>query len=351
MLHLTGRCNLECQHCYMNGSPRRKEELPFDWIVQSLNDAPSLGITSLFLTGGEPLLYPRFMDIAKVASDVGGLSTTVCTNATLLRDRDAHILAELGLDVHVSIDGDSTYHDRFRNAENAFVQAERGIQHLVKAKIPVTVVTTISKGNFDQFPAIASRAIGLGAERLLVQPLLDLGRGSSIQDQCLTSEQLNILILQISDVANSVNGRIKASIIGGSRRFLIEHPCAAYVCNGGGCHRGVSAEIKKIIVREDGTILPEATNLHHNYAIGKVADGSLGQLVERYFAKDYDAFHRLCRFTYEECVPNWPDPIVPWDQLLAIRSHTQLPIDSREVVIQHGCSRTPHQDSGVAVTV
>ena len=332
----------------MNGSPSRKEELPFDWVVQAINATPSLGITSLFLTGGEPLLYPRFMDIAKVASNVVGLSTTVSTNATLIRERDAHILAELGLNVHISIDGDSTYHDWFRNSENAWVQAARGIQHLVKAKVPVTVVTAISKGNFDQFPTIASWATDLGAERLLVQPLLDLGRGSSIQDQRLTSEQLNILILQTSDVANSANGRIKASIIGGSKQFLIAHPCAAYVCNGGSCHRGVSAEIKKVVVREDGTILPEATNLHHNYAIGKVADGSLSKLVERYFIKGYDAFHLLCRLTYAEYVPNWPDPIVPWDQLLAISSHTQLPIDSRKV-IESGCSRPP-QDSSVAVT-
>lgn len=333
----------------MNGSPRRKEKLPYDWIVQSIKDSPSLGITSVFLTGGEPLLHPRFMDIARVASNVAGVSTTVCTNATLLSGRDAHTLSDLGLDVHVSIDGDSNYHDRFRNAENAFVHAERGIQHLVKARVPVTIVTTISKGNFDQFPAIARRAIDLGANRLLVQPLLDLGRGSSIQDQRLTSEQLNILILQASDVANSTNGRIKTSIIGGSKRFLMAHPCAAYVCNGGGCHRGVSAEIKKIVVREDGTILPEATNLHHDYAIGKVSDGPLGQSVKRYFTKGYDAFHRLCRVTYEDCVPDWPDPIVPWDQLLAIRSHTPLPSKSLEM-IENGCSRAP-QDSGVPVSV
>ena len=36
MLHLTGRCNLECKHCYMEGSPKRKERLPFEWIEQCL---------------------------------------------------------------------------------------------------------------------------------------------------------------------------------------------------------------------------------------------------------------------------------------------------------------------------
>ena len=39
----------------------------------------------------------------------------------------------------------------------------------------------------------------------------------------------------------------------------------------------------------------------------------------------YPTFDRLCRTTYDEFVPDWPDPIVPWDQLLAMRSRTGLP--------------------------
>lgn len=294
-----------------------------------------MGIGSLFLTGGEPLLYPRFTDVARVAANVKGLSTTVCTNATLVRSRDAELLASLGFDVHVSIDGEATYHDSFRAFDGAFREAERGVKLLVEAGVPVSIVTTISQANFDQFGKIAKWVIGSGAKRLAVQPLLDLGRGSLIRGQQLTSEQLNILILQTSDIANSSDKRITASIIGGSKRFMLAHPCAAYVCNGGGCHRGVSAEIKKIVVREDGTILPEATNLDRRYAIGMVGDGSLRDLLKCFFANGYDAFDRLCRTTYEELVADWPDAIVPWDQLLAIRSMTDLP--AVPALLRRGC--------------
>ncbi|NGZ83709.1 radical SAM protein [Duganella aceris] len=325
MLHLTGRCNLECRHCYMDGSPRRREALPFDWVAQALRAAPGLGIGTLFLTGGEPLLYARFADVARVAAEVAGLATTVCTNATVVRRRDAALLARLGFDAHVSIDGMPGHHDLFRARDGAFRKAERGIGLLLAAGVPVTIVTTISRGNVEQFEQIAGWALAAGARRLLVQPLLDLGRGMAIGDQQLSGEQLNRLILQTSDFGNRSAGRIAASIIGGSKRFLLAHPCAAYVCNGGGCHRGVSAEIKKVVVREDGTVLPEATNLDHRYALGNVADGSLAELVQRYFPAGYAAFDRLCRSTYEQCVPDWPAPIVPWDQLLALHSRSVLP--------------------------
>lgn len=335
MLHLTGRCNLECQHCYMDGSPRRREQLPFDWVAESLRAAPELGIGSVFLTGGEPLLHARFSEVAGVAASVPGLTTTVCTNATLVRQREAELLAGLGFDVHVSIDGEPAHHDSFRGRAGAFRRCARGVERLLKAGVPLTIVTTVTQANFSQFLRTAQWALDAGAKRLLVQPLLDLGRGSEIASQRLTSAQVNLLILQTSDFANGSGGCIEASIIGGSKRFFLAHPCAAYVCNGGGCHRNVKAEIKKVVVREDGTVLPEATNLDHRYALGNVTDGPLRELIPRYFDKGYAAFDRLCRTTYDEFVANWPDAILPWDQLLADRSRADLPV--HRPATEHGC--------------
>ncbi|MGB5558768.1 MAG: radical SAM protein [Paracoccaceae bacterium] len=335
MLHLTGRCNLECKHCYMDGSPRRRDKLPFDWIAQAVRVAPEMGVGTLFVTGGEPMLYPGLRDLLRIASEVPDLTTTLCTNATRVQPRDADLFAELGLNVHVSIDGTPTYHDGFRASDGAFERAERGVSHLVAAGVDVTVTTTVSRENFDQFGDVVSWVEGSGATRLLVQPLLDLGRGSTIADQQLSSAQLLQLIMMTSDVANKSGKRVTASIIGGSKRFFLAHPCAAYVCNGGGCHRGVSAEIKKIVVRENGTILPESTNLDPRYAIGHVADGPLRDQIRRYFADGYAEFDRLCRTTYDEFVPDWPDPLIPWDQLLAMRSRSELP--ARGVLPERGC--------------
>jgi len=81
-------------------------------------------------------------------------------------------------------------------------------------------------------------------------------------------------------------------------------------------------EIKKIVVREDGTILPEATNLSRAFAMGNLHDGSLMAMVSRYFESGYERFDRLCRATYAEVVPTWPAVVVPWDQIIAERSHS-----------------------------
>ncbi len=325
MLHLTGRCNLECQHCYMEGGPARRERLPRDWVLETIAAMPAMGIGSLFLTGGEPLMYPRMEEVLEAAAGAEGVETTLSTNATLVKARQAAMLARHGVRAHVSIDGMAARHDAFRRREGAFAETERGVAALREAGVPLTIVTTISKANLHELDEIAAWAVAAGAERLLVQPLLNLGRGAEIAGEMLSSAELLQVVMKTSDLANRPGRPIKASIIGGSKRFFLAHPCAAYVCNGGGCHRGVSAEIKKIVVREDGWILPEATNLDHRYAIGRAGKAPLRDLVRDYFADGYDAFDRLCRVTYNEFVPDWPDPVLPWDQLLAERSRRPVP--------------------------
>jgi MoaA/NifB/PqqE/SkfB family radical SAM enzyme len=232
------------------------------------------------------------------------------------------VLREVGARVHVSIDGPALFHNLFRRSKGAFQATERGVRALTAAGIPVTIVSTISQGNLDTLSFLAEWAHNVRADQLRIQPLLDLGRGHRIAEQRLTSEQLDRLLLQLSDLANTYGRRgLACSLIGVTRRFLLAHPCGAYVCNGMGCHRRVAREIKKIVVREDGTVLPEVTNLNHAFAIGNLYSGSLAAQVIRYFERGYERFDRLCRTSYAEVVTTWPAVVVPWDQILAERSY------------------------------
>jgi hypothetical protein len=168
---------------------------------------------------------------------------------------------------------------------------------------------------------IAEWSATVGAVELRIQPLLSLGRGIAIASQRLSSQQLNELVIQLSDISNRYRRALKCGMIGVTRRMLVAHPCAAYVCNGLGCHRRVAREIKKIVIREDGTVFPEITNLSREFAIGNINDGPLPVLVSRYFNNGYEKFDRLCRLAYSQVLPEWEDVIVPWDQIVADESY------------------------------
>ncbi|HTW68434.1 MAG TPA: radical SAM protein [Acetobacteraceae bacterium] len=326
MLHLLGRCNLECAHCYMEGSPHRQERLPLDVVIRALEECESLGVGSISLTGGEPLLYPGLDRVLDAAVAVPGVKITVCTNGTLLTARRADRFRQAGLRVNISVDGRPDFHDRFRKLPGAFAATESGIRTAVEFGVPVTIISTISRDNLDDVEFLVDWVACIGADNFFVQPLLDLGRGKQIADRCLTFVEMNRLIFRLSDLANQPRYRhLRCQIIGAKKKFLLEHPCGAFVRNGTRCHRGISKEIRKLVVREDGTILPEVPNLSPRFALGNIRDGSLSGLIDDYFDDGYDEFDELCRATYTRVLPNWDCVIVPWEQILSESSESWIP--------------------------
>jgi hypothetical protein len=125
----------------------------------------------------------------------------------------------------------------------------------------------------------------------------------------------------LSDLGSSYRSRgVEFGITYKSRDLLVEHPCAAYVCDGIKCHRKAAKEIKKLIIREDGTILPEIPTLNPRFSLGDIREGLLVDLVKRYFESNYSDFDRLCRATYAEVIPAWESPFIPWDEIVSERS-------------------------------
>lgn len=321
LVHLLNRCNLLCQHCYLDAAPWQNTYLPLELAIRSLDEVEPLGIARIYLTGGEPFLYPGLPEVLAFVSGQQSLELYVSTNGTLIGAAEAALLRNTGAKAQVSIDGPEAYHDEVRGFKGAFRRASCGIQQLVAAGVPVAVVTTICQDNLASLPWLAEWVAGMGVERVSVQPLLQLGRGSEIHDRKLSEEQLCDLFLQLSDLGYTYRSRgLRFSLAYRTRRFLLAHPCAAYVCNGTGCHRKVGKEIKKLIIREDGTVLPEIPTLDYRFALGNLHEGTLAELVARYFAGGYAEFDRLCRTAYKEVMPTWTSPIIPWNEIVSERS-------------------------------
>jgi MoaA/NifB/PqqE/SkfB family radical SAM enzyme len=321
LVHLLDRCNLRCQHCYMEAQQSGVTCLPLDLVVRSLSEVKPLGIGRVYLSGGEPFLYPALPSLLEVVSQQANLEVCVSTNGTLIGPQEAGMLLQAGAQAQVSIDGPQAYHDWFRGMEGAFQSATRGIEALVAAGVPVGVVSTVGQDNLALLPWLVNWAADIGAAHLSVQPLLEVGRGAQIADRKLTEQQLCDLFLQLSDLGYAYRSRgLELKLAYRSRRQLLEHPCAAYLCNGSRCHRKVEKEIKTVVIQPDGTVLPEIPTIHPDYALGNLHEGPLRWLVARYFADGYARFDRLCRTVYDDIMPNWTSPIVPWDEIVSAYS-------------------------------
>lgn len=99
---LTPRCNLKCIYCHHEGEVEPKQEISAEMVVSVAKAAADLGVRSLKLTGGEPLLRRDLADlIRQMPAD---LNISLTTNGIFLA-KQARDLANAGLDrVNVSLD-------------------------------------------------------------------------------------------------------------------------------------------------------------------------------------------------------------------------------------------------------
>jgi sulfatase maturation enzyme AslB (radical SAM superfamily) len=85
--NITRRCNLKCLHCYQDSDSRHYPgELDWQQCQGVVDDLAQFKVPALLLSGGEPMIHPRFFELAEYATG-RGLRLTLSTNGTLIRRR------------------------------------------------------------------------------------------------------------------------------------------------------------------------------------------------------------------------------------------------------------------------
>jgi len=182
-LNLTRRCNLKCvmceQHRHDPGptglswyDPRR--ELPLAAWVGLLDQVASFR-PRLYLTGGEPTLYPHFSEFLQEAKQ-RGFVVHLQTNGTLLEKVADRLVAQGVEMVTVSMDGPPEVHDTIRGQAGAFGKTREGIKALVAARErqrspgPIILINcVISKASLATLDQMVPLAQELGADILQMQ--------------------------------------------------------------------------------------------------------------------------------------------------------------------------------------
>jgi MoaA/NifB/PqqE/SkfB family radical SAM enzyme len=277
-------------------------------------------MASIQFSGGEPFLYPHIHEVLESAKGKD-FNVTLSTNGTLIDDEAAELLAEIGAYVVTSIDGPEAYHDMFRGKKGSFAKARAGVARLVDFAVPVKIVTTVCENSFEYIDWIAEWAHNMKVDILQFQPLESIGRGKAIENDRLSEARLHELFIRLNDLAVSYAPKgLQIRMTYQSRDFMIEHPCRAFVCNGKNCHRGVEKELKNIVIREDGSVLPELVDIDRRFFMGNLYRDTLKNIILNYLNDGYARFDQLCREVYNDTVLNYPVPLIPWNEILTERS-------------------------------
>jgi len=167
-MELTHRCNLGCVHCYCRqpagDRAARDAEMSYDTICRIVDQAAEMGCFTLFLTGGEPLLRPDFLDIYDHVIS-RGILTILFTNGTLITARIADHLAEYPpLFVEVSLYGlTAATYESITGVPGSHARCMAGIRLLADRGIKFHLKTPAMVQNKDELEGLARFAAELGA--------------------------------------------------------------------------------------------------------------------------------------------------------------------------------------------
>jgi radical SAM protein with 4Fe4S-binding SPASM domain len=225
--NLTYRCNLACEHCYLDagGTPlvgtenfADRSELGTEECFRVIDEIASFAPECLtILTGGEPLLRRDILEIVQRAAE-RGLWVVVGTNGVRITENVGRRLAEAGArGLSLSLDAlDPDRHDRFRRVRGAWQNTVEGAQILNRNGLPFIVQTTAGSHNLGDLEAIADFAYErLAAKVWNLYFLVPTGRGQFVSD---------ITPAQYDDVLASLY-RIQRKY---DRRMLVNAKCAPH---------------------------------------------------------------------------------------------------------------------------
>ena len=102
-LSLTGRCNFKCSYCYTPETP--KSAVSSDFLIRLVSLFAQQGVSKVRLTGGEPLIHPKIIQIAHAIKKVPQINHLAITTNGLLLTRLLPDLLSSGLDsMNLSLD-------------------------------------------------------------------------------------------------------------------------------------------------------------------------------------------------------------------------------------------------------
>ncbi len=243
-LNLTERCNLACDHCYLDAKILKEgatDELATAEIKTVLDDIATVGPEAMVvLTGGEPLLRKDIEELASHATSLG-LMVVVGTNGVLLKPERIRQLQDAGVaGVGISVDSlNPEQHDAFRGRKGAWVKTMAAIDACVKAEMPFQLHFSATDETANEIDDMVAFARDSGAMVLNVFFMVCTGRGEKYSG--ISPEKYEAVLRRVAEAArNEKRLMVRAKCAPHFKRIAIEMDpewpiTSAHGYDAGGC--------------------------------------------------------------------------------------------------------------------
>lgn len=191
-LSLTPHCNLRCLYCLpAKGFCSPREQLGEEDILRLCRFLVSAGVRKIRLTGGEPLLYPRFMEVMQALGELRqeGLEEICLTTNGIGLAPLAERLKSWGLN-RLNISLDSLKAERFRllTRGGELTPVLEALEEVERLGFEKTKINTVLLGglNEDEIPAFVEATRGRSWEQRFIE-LMPIGEARRLPTQTFLS--------------------------------------------------------------------------------------------------------------------------------------------------------------------
>jgi radical SAM protein with 4Fe4S-binding SPASM domain len=148
-------CNFRCPYCYVPQKSSLKDELSQDEIRDAVLQAKDLGARRIIILGGEPTIYPHFLEMVRFMRS-NGLQVEMFTNGSKITPDLAKQLFEQQVRVVLKMNTfDEKIQDVLSGKKGSYRLIQEAYQNLLKAGYPseeafLAVDTIICRQNADE---------------------------------------------------------------------------------------------------------------------------------------------------------------------------------------------------------
>jgi len=218
-LDLTDRCNVDCYFCNQM-DVRTKEQIPYERIVEILDETAANGLRSVRLAGGgDPLFHREIEQVIDAIHARHLVIDNITTNGLGLTPAVAKRLVEGGTrEVLFSLNAaDAADYQRMMQVKPAiFDKVTANIRHLVSIRGPqqhpaVVVQFLLDRENVARLPDMYALGVGLGADVIAVNTITEIPH-----------ERIDAAILLTPDDRELLRGPLREIIAADRERRLLQ---------------------------------------------------------------------------------------------------------------------------------
>lgn len=218
-LNITKRCNLACDHCYLDAKILKEgssDELSSDEVKAVLNDIAALSPECLIvLTGGEPLLRRDIEDLIRHGASLGMMVVVGSNGITLSNQRVRALKAAGASGIGLSIDSlDPQKHDTFRGRKGAWLKTMQAIDACRAECLVFQLHFSVTDGTADEIDDMIGFAREVGALVLNVFFLVCTGRGEKYTD--ISADKYEMVLRKVAKAARE------------EKRLMVRAKCAPH---------------------------------------------------------------------------------------------------------------------------